>query len=221
MIFEEVKFETNLLKELKNFYVHTLDLELVKEDDSTFTVAVGETDLTFVQTDAKDEKPFYHFAFNIEESKFKLAKAYLATRVTLLQNDFQDEFEFVDWNAHAVYFYDPSGNIVEYIARHNIKSISKDEFTNNDILCVSEVGLPVLDVSSAASILESEINLPLWKGNGTSFQPVGDEHGLFILVNSEREWFPTNTKAGIFPVTVKIKGNDRQFSVPDLPYEIF
>ncbi|OPH50447.1 hypothetical protein BC351_07250 [Paenibacillus ferrarius] len=221
MIFEEVKFETNLLKELKNFYMHTLDLELVKEDKSSFTVAAGETNLIFVQTDAKDDSPFYHFAFNIEESKFKLAKEYLAKRVTLLQNECQDEFEFVDWNAHAVYFYDPSGNIVEYIARHNMKSNSKDEFTNNDILCVSEVGLPVLDVSSAASILESEINLPLWKGNGISFQPVGDEQGLFIIVNSEREWFPTHVKAGIFPVMVKIKGNDRQFSVPDLPYQIF
>jgi hypothetical protein len=70
-------------------------------------------------------------------------------------------------------------------------------------------------------MLESEINLPLWKGNGTSFQPVGDEHGLFILVKSEREWFPTNDKAKIFPVMVKIKDNHRQYSVPHLPYQIF
>jgi hypothetical protein len=57
-----------------------------------------------------------------------------------LQDESHDEFEFFDWNAHAVYFYDPSVNIVEYIARHNIKSSnSTDEFTNNDILCISEV----------------------------------------------------------------------------------
>jgi len=220
LIFEEVKLKTSLLKELKIFYVQTLGLGLLKEDDGSFSVTVGETKLTFIQTDEKDDRPFYHFAFNINESQFKLAKEYLSNRVALLQNESHDEFEFKDWNAHAVYFYDPSGNIVEYIARHNIKSTATDEFTNEDILCISEVGLPVLDVSNVASTLESEINLPLWKGNGKSFQPVGDEHGLFILVEIDREWYPTNDKAQIFPVVVKIKDNDRQYSVPHLPYLI-
>jgi catechol-2,3-dioxygenase len=68
LIFEEVKFKTNLLKELKNFYVQTLTLGLLKEDDGSFTVAVGETNLTFIQTDEKDDRPFYHFAVNIDES---------------------------------------------------------------------------------------------------------------------------------------------------------
>jgi catechol-2,3-dioxygenase len=221
MIFEEVKLRTHLLKEQRNFYVQTLGLELLKEDIGSFTVTVGETNLTFIQTDEQDDRPFYHFAVNITECKFELAKEFLAERVTLLQEDSLDEFEFSEWNAHAVYFYDPSGNIVEYIARHNLTGDSTDEFTNKDLLCVSEVGLPVLDVSNVAALLESEVSLPFWKGNGISFQPVGDEHGLFILVKQEREWFPTNDKAKIFPVIVTIKDNHRPYSFPHLPYQIF
>ncbi len=214
-------FKTHKLNELKSFYVQTLGLALLKEQEGSFTVAVGETNLTFIRTEDKDDRPSYHFAFNINESKFKLAKEYVSKRVTLLQEDSQDEFEFTDWNAHAFYFYDPSGNIVEYIARHSIKSISSDEFTNKDILCVSEVGLPVLDVANVASLLQSEVNLPLWRGDGASFQPIGDEHGLFIVVELERKWLPTNDKARIFPITAKMKDNTKPFSVPHLPYQIY
>ena len=222
MIFEEVILNTHELKDLKTFYVHTLGFGLVKEDTNSFTVAVGQTNLTFVLTEAEEEKPFYHFAVNINEDKFKLAKAYLSERVTLLKDESQDEFKFESWNAHAVYFCDPAGNIVEFIARHNMKSksVSSHEFTNEDILCVSEVGLPVPDVESVVSALEADMNLPLWKGDRSIFQPVGDEHGLFIVVVTDRIWLPTSQKATIFPVTVKMKDNDKKYKFSNLPYQI-
>ncbi|WP_454191322.1 VOC family protein [Paenibacillus sp. Marseille-Q7038] len=222
MIFEKVILNTHELKDLKTFYVHTLGLGLVKEDSLSFTVAIGETRLTFIQADEQAEKPFYHFAVNINEDKFKLAKAHLSERVTLLKSESQDEFEFESWNAHAVYFCDPAGNIVEFIARHNIKSksVSTIEFTNEDILCVSEVGLPVPNVESVVSALEADMNLPLWKGDRSIFQPVGDEHGLFIVVVTNRIWLPTSEKATVFPITVKIKGNDKKYKFSNLPYQI-
>ncbi|WP_160031601.1 VOC family protein [Paenibacillus sp. An7] len=222
MIFEEVILNTHELKDLKTFYVHTLGFGLVKEDTNSFTVTVGETNLTFVITEEKKESPFYHFAVNINEDKFKLAKAYLSERVTLLKDESQDEFEFESWNAHAVYFCDPAGNIVEFIARHNLKSnsISSNEFTMADILCVSEVGLPVPHVESVVSALEADMNLPLWKGDRSTFQPVGDEHGLFIVVVIDRIWLPTSQKATIFPVTIKIKDNDIKYKFANLPYQI-
>lgn len=222
MIFEEVILNTHELKDLKSFYVHTLGFGLVKEDTLSFTVAIGETRLTFIQADEQTAKPFYHFAVNINEDKFKLAKTYLSERVTLLKSELQDEFEFESWNAHAVYFCDPAGNIVEFIARHNIKSksVSSNEFTNEDILCVSEVGLPVPDVESVVSALEADMNLPLWKGDRSIFQPVGDEHGLFIVVVTDRIWLPTSEKATVFPITVKIKDNDKKYKFPNLPYQI-
>ena len=207
---------------LKTFYVQTLGLGLLKEDTNSFTVAVGITKLTFIRADEQTEKPFYHFALNINENKFKLAKAYLSERITLLKDGSEDEFEFTDWNAHAVYFYDPAGNIVEFIARHNIKSnrISSNEFTTDDILSVSEVGLPVPDVASVVPLLQEDMNLPLWRGDLSTFQPVGDEQGLFIIVAIDRVWLPTSDKASIFPVTVKIKDNVKKYKFPNLPYNI-
>lgn len=222
MILEEVILNTHELKDLKTFYVQTLGLGLLKEDTHSFTVAVGETKLTFVLTDEQSKKPFYHFAVNINEDKFKLAKTYLSKRVTLLKNESQDEFEFTSWNAHAVYFYDPAGNIVEFIARHNLKSksISSSEFTNKDILCVSEVGLPVSDVAGTVSLLEADMNLPAWKGDRSTFQPIGDEDGLFIVVAIDRIWQPTSDKATIFPVSIKIKDNNKKYNFSNLPYQI-
>lgn len=144
----------------------------------------------------------------------------MSQRVSLLQEGSEDEFEFTSWNAHAVYFYDPAGNIVEYIVRHNLKQIASDTFTDKDILGISEVGLPVTDVSAAAFWLEHNLSLPRFKGDGESFQPMGDEHGLFILVSLGRKWFPTQHKAKAFPVTVKIKGNGRSLAIPDSPYNL-
>lgn len=221
MIIEEVVLQTSALKELKVFYVQTLGFRLAKETKDSFTVTVGESSLTFVQTDDNlSEPPFYHFAININEAQFKRAKEYLSQRVSLLQEESQDEFEFTNWNAHAVYFYDPAGNIVEYIARHNLKQIASATFSDEDILGISEVGLPVTDVSAAASWLERNLSLPRFTGDGKSFQPMGNEHGLFILVSLDRNWFPTQHKAKVFPITVKIKGNGRSLAIPDSPYNL-
>lgn len=222
MILEEVILNTHELTDLKTFYVQTLGLGLLKENTHSFTIAAGETKLTFVLAEEQSERPFYHFAVNINEDKFKLAKTFLSKRVTLLKDESQDEFEFTSWNAHAVYFYDPAGNIVEFIARHNIKSksTSSNEFTNKDILCVSEVGLPVLDVAAAVSSLEADMNLPAWKGDRSTFQPVGDEDGLFIVAMIDRIWLPTSEKATIFPLSVKIKDHNIKYKFSNLPYQI-
>lgn len=73
MIIEEVVFQTSVLKELKAFYVQTLGFGLAKETKDSFTATVGESSLTFVQSDDHADEPFYHFAININEAQFKLA----------------------------------------------------------------------------------------------------------------------------------------------------
>ncbi len=68
------------------------------------------------------------FAFNIPENQFREAKAWLASRVEIARPNGSDEIFYDDWNAHAVYFPDPGGNLVEFIARHNLPDRSEREF---------------------------------------------------------------------------------------------
>ena len=77
-----------------------------------------------------------HWALNVAPGRFAEAVAFAAERVELLH----DDVPFPDWRARSANFYDPGGNIVELIARE--RAPGSDLF-----LEVSEVGLPVTDVS--------------------------------------------------------------------------
>lgn len=62
---------------------------------------------------------------------------------TLLLEDGEDEAHFSFWPAHACYFEDLAGNIVELIARHNENPTSESPFTISSILNISETSLVV------------------------------------------------------------------------------
>ncbi len=91
-------------------------------------------------------------------------------------------FEFKDWQARAVYFFDPDGNILEFIGRERLRG----EDHPGKIWSISEFGLQV------DSVVEARRRFGLTAfGEATSdFAAVGDDHGLLILVSLEREWFP-------------------------------
>ena len=94
-------------------------------------------------------------------------------------------FDFANWNAHAIYFTDPDGNIAELIARHTLPSSRRDSF---EILGISEIGLVTDDVPGTVA----QLGLPAYRQGSPQFQPVGDEEGLLILVQRDRPWYPDN-----------------------------
>ncbi|WP_260321042.1 hypothetical protein [Peribacillus simplex] len=49
-----------------------------------------------------------------------------------------EESNFAHLPAHAFYFYDPSGNIVEFISRYEIAKDSIEPFSVKSILNISE-----------------------------------------------------------------------------------
>lgn len=144
MLIREITLHTNLLNELKNFYSDILELGLIHESQYSFTVKTLNSDITFLKSSL--ENPFYHFAFNIPENQIKQAKEWALQRFKLISLNGEDEFDFLSWNAHSIYFYDPAGNILEFIARHNLNNKSDTDFSGKSILNVSEIGLPVDDV---------------------------------------------------------------------------
>lgn len=157
--------------DLKPFYRDVVGLG----SDGEAMVA-GWTTLRFVPR--PDAKPV-HMAFNVAEHRFADAKARLAERVALVG----DEYFFEDWNAHACYFRDPAGNLLEFIARHTLPT----ETDSLVPLCVSEIGVAVPSVSEW---LNAHPDLARYRPPTDEFATVGDEEGLFIVVREGRPWYP-------------------------------
>ena len=72
------------LADLKAFYHESLGLGVAEEKPGQLTVEAGRTRLTFRKAPTGDEKPFYHFAFNIPENKVAAARDWQAKRTPLL-----------------------------------------------------------------------------------------------------------------------------------------
>jgi catechol-2,3-dioxygenase len=49
------------------------------------------------------------------------------------------------WYAKSLFFFDPNGNIVEFITRDKVEETVEAAFDGTSFLSVSEIGLPVYD----------------------------------------------------------------------------
>lgn len=207
MKFKEISLLTNRINEMKNFYRDILGLRIITQSSDYFTVKVGFTSVTFKQSPV-DSEPFYHFAINIPENKMAEAKFWIQTKVELTKEENLDEVFFKSWNAHAIYFEDPSGNIIELIARHNLKNGVEHIFSSEDILNISEIGVVTDEVIPMVRKL-NELGIPNWKEDSEGLTPVGDEMGLFIIVKSNRRWYFSEQAAKFHPFSIEIEGMDK------------
>ena len=189
------------------FYRDTLKLDARITDGDVHVIVGGVSQLVFHRA-PEGWHGVHHFAFNVPEAQFAGAKAWLMQRM-LLHRDATgvDEFFFADWNAHAAYFFDPLGNIVEIIARHTLPDDDVRPFSSAGLRCISEIGLPVEDVRRAVPRLCDEASTNAYRGPGSDeFAAVGDEHGLLIVVRCGRLWFPdTGIAAQAVPLRILIE----------------
>jgi catechol-2,3-dioxygenase len=217
----ELRLATNRLPELRDFYLNTLDFTLLDDGSDRFALAAGETRLVFAQDDTVAD-PIYHVAFNIPENQYAEAKAWLLARVPLLTWQDKDEVAWSAWNAHALYFFDPAGNIMEFIARHNLPNAASESFSSRNLCQVSEIGLAVANVREASEALQAELSVGVFDaGDGVMFRALGDERGLFIMVKQGRAWFPTSDRrADFYPLALTLRGTEsKRYTLPDLPYQ--
>lgn len=111
-------------------YTERLGFALAEITGHSITIVAGETRLTFVGEEEEKVLPSYHFAMNIPENQIREAKSWLLAKGCqvlsaaplpypgIQANNNIAYFEGTD--AHAFYFEDPSGNLVEFIARHRM-----------------------------------------------------------------------------------------------------
>lgn len=218
----EINMKSAQLDELHRFYGQELKMPVTLDTDK-LTVEAGSTRLVFSPNESTGDNPFYHYAFNIPENKIESARVWQKERTPLLRKGKTEIIHFSAINAHSVYFNDPAGNIVEYIARHDLNNSATGEFSQGDILYASEIGLVVDDVPQTATEVDDSIGLKYSRGyRSQSFTMVGDQHALLILVKRNRLWFPNKKQqAKVHPVEATVRGSKAgQLINTDLNYEV-
>jgi catechol-2,3-dioxygenase len=197
MRIHELRLPTTNLPAQLAFYRDVLSLPIVESTSEHFAVQAGATRLVFT-TEGKAAL-VYHFAFNVPRNQFDSARAWIEARVPLIANaNGEASWHFDGWNADLLYFYDPAGNLVEFIARQTLDADSPTPFSADDIQCVSEIGLAVDDVRATVADMSARLRIPVYDGAGSdTFSALGDEHGLLIVVRKGRAWFPTQDRLAL------------------------
>jgi hypothetical protein len=104
---------------------------------------------------------------------------------------------FESWNAKAIYFYDNNENILEFIARYDLDNATDILFDISSIQSISEIGIVADSPLILANKLVEENNLFFFAKSLKSeqFVTLGDDNGLFIIVETKRNWYPTEQQA--------------------------
>jgi len=218
------------LKTMKDFYLGMLKFPVLEESSDQITFQASGTNLTFVKSVRESEEPAYHFAFNIPENKILSARNWQAERTALITPRQQhlrdprfpeDIIHFSHWNAHSVFFYDPAGNLLEYIARHDLGNAADGPFTTKDILYASEIAFVVDDVRHTAGEISKVSGLQQYRGGSQQFTAIGDEHGLLLVMKRGRRAFGQGKPRDVFPTQAVISGEENaQYEMPGYPHEL-
>jgi hypothetical protein len=200
---------------------------------TTLTVTAGGTELLFTRDASGAAPPFYHFAFNIPENKIVQAHEWQIRRSPLLPipgtlRDPAMPPEVVDyrhWNAHSIFFFDPAGNVVEYIARHDLRNPASGSFGPHDILYASEIAFVVDDVLKAVPAVAAASRLSTYGTASEAFAALGDEKGLLLIMKRGRVISfedPRRKAVDVFHTSVVISGIEGAPRRPlePFPYEI-
>ena len=208
MLINKVILKTNQLEEMKMFYSTILEMAFESVSSDRFEMQFGLTTVEFTNSNVAGE-PFYHFAFDIPSNQFQKAKEWMKRKVSLLTEDDEDEVYFTNLKANSFYFEDPSGNIIEFIARLEHNATSGMPFTTANILKMSEISLVVDDKVQVAkqlyklSIVERD-GKEVTHDNRLHFMTEGDLSVYLLLVNPRRRWYFSTKEATVHPLDILI-----------------
>ena len=177
-------------------------------------------------------EPWYHVAFNIPENKIVSALEWQKKRTPVIQTPdrlldpaFPDQIRhFRNWNAHALFFFDPAGNLLEYIARHDLGNSAPGPFTASDILYASEIGFVVDEQEESARHLHRDLGLPAYPPGTSRWWAMGSEAGLLLCL-PKRRWGENTERPkrfAVYPTEASIQGTNGRvtYSLPGYPYRV-
>lgn len=208
MKIKSLTLETTDVKGLAGFYQKVLESDIALSD-AELNITMGSTVVRFKQS--ANGQPFYHFAINIPCNKIEEAKEWLSGKVALLWiEDYKNVVaDFVNWHAKSIYFFDAAGNIVELIARFDLRNETRETFSSKHFLCVSEIGLvfpqAAIEIRTAELLQRYALSFFDKQPPFPNFKAVGDDEGLLIIVTDHRAWYPTTKASGLFPVELEFE----------------
>ncbi|OXA70767.1 glyoxalase [Flavobacterium aquidurense] len=205
-----IQIQSSDIQQTATFYKDILDLTIIEKTKESISIQAGDSILKFVEN--PQFSSIYHFAFNIPENKLDEAIDWCKSKVDLIFIEDQKVItNFENWNANAVYFYDNNGNLLEFIARHDLDNAQTESFSSQSILNISEIGIVNDNPLALGKQLIKEHGLAFFSKNANSelFAAVGDDEGLLIMVKPNRNWYPTQTPSESNKTAVRIenKGN--------------
>lgn len=218
----EVHLKTAPFEAMLAFYQETLGLAVSLIHAKSFAIHAGHSKLIFESYEGPED-PYYHFAFNIPENQIEDAVDWLQKRTSILLYRQKAIVDFPNWNAHAVYFKDPAGNVVELIARHDLPTAQSLPFDGKQLLYLSEIGVACANVTGLREALHSNVGVGYFEKSipSENFTAMGEQDGLLILSEQARNWLPTEQPAHIFPIHLKMDGPfSGLFKHPDSLLEI-
>ncbi|MFD2637777.1 VOC family protein [Piscibacillus salipiscarius] len=212
MHIKKVILRTRNIESMKQFYTKTLGMTLNEESENRFQVLAGASLLEFTSHNVKGN-PYYHFALDIPSNKFSEAKAWAKSKVKLNLEDGEDEADFSHLSAHSIYFYDPAGNIVEFICRHSYAEKSEVPFSANSILNISEMSLTVGNaVTTGHQLMELGLNErdgdPI-SGSSLNFMGENSNGPFLLLIQPGRRWIFSDKQSEIHPIEMTLDTNER------------
>jgi catechol 2,3-dioxygenase-like lactoylglutathione lyase family enzyme len=224
VMLKKLRLRSNDLDAQETFYRDVLGLPVNRPNEDLLIVTTGVSEIEFVP-DAESENPFYHFAFTIPENLLEKSLEWLTPRCDVLDVTPRGAKirHFQHWNAHSIFFLDPVGNILEFIAHHDLKNGTDQPFGPDQILFTSEIGLVVPDVPAVAGSIEKQFGHTPFRGlSSKGFTAMGDMSGLVLVVKEGRGWIPLTVKSQVFPTEVILgHGSDvKEFVPKGLPYSI-
>jgi catechol 2,3-dioxygenase-like lactoylglutathione lyase family enzyme len=204
----EIELLTDDLEKTRKFYSEILGFDTVFSSANTVSFRTGESILTFNQS--TDVDPKYHFAFNIPCNKITEALRWISEKTEIIKtSDDKAIADFDTWNAKACFFYDNNENIVEFISRADLNTLSDMPFDILSVIAISEIGIVTDEPLVFADKLSAENKLSYFsKGKKSEdFVALGNDNGLFIVVRTSRNWYPTNIKAQKYFTKIKFWAN--------------
>ncbi len=212
MKIQKLELISNNLEKQKEFYREILSLEIIEEAIDFVSFRIGQSILILKK--GRVDAP-YHYAINIPSNQEQEAYQWLKDRVEVLK-DGRNELQYFDfWDAYAIYFLDADQNIVELIARRTLNSYSNEEFSQKSMLGISEIGIATEDIGKVYEWLRTTVGLSIYSGSVDRFCAIGDEDGMFIVVNSilKKKWYPTNVEPVGLDFRIKLENNQELHSL--------
>lgn len=208
------EFLCHNVKATAEFYNQSLGLPIHMIDETTVVFGCGESRLIF-RLRQDETKCRYHFAFNVPSGILEDAIQYHEQHAEIIRQNGEAMVDFKAWNAHSFYFFDNNGNILEMISRHDLEDKEQPPYKPGMIRCISEVAVVVEDVKKFCRDFTEKTGVTYYEKQPPqpNFAALGNAHGLIIVSEKGRNWFPTEIVSESAPLQVKILPGDQMVTL--------